>query len=318
MKVGVLFPGYGSQFVGMGKDLYDESRVMQEFFEEASSCLDRNFVKLCFASSDAELSRVENAYVSIFLTSVALYEVLKEKGLKPSVVGGYGIGSYAASYAAGAISFPDALYLLAKYSAFYEAFIDKNSFSLLRVAGCCVDDVRTCIENLNLKELVFVSSYEARNDTLVSGKLEDVDTLYKCISNTREELDATYLSAEYEVHSPLVDDVITSFKMYLEKVDFNEPKLSAVSPTTGKVLDSGDEVRAEVMRRINSPQHWQKLMAHFADCDAIVLVGPGITLESKVRRMFPDKKVMNANTQDTIEHVAALLCEVDKQSDDAQ
>ena len=69
MKVGMLFPGYGSQFVGMGKELYDDSRIIQEYFEEAANCLNINFVKLCFAASDAELARMENAYPALFLLS---------------------------------------------------------------------------------------------------------------------------------------------------------------------------------------------------------------------------------------------------------
>ena len=74
MKMGILFPGYGSQFVGMGKELYDASRIMQENFEEASICLNNNFVKLCFASSDAELSKIEHAYPALFLTSFSIAE----------------------------------------------------------------------------------------------------------------------------------------------------------------------------------------------------------------------------------------------------
>jgi [acyl-carrier-protein] S-malonyltransferase len=72
MKVAMLFPGYSSQFVGMGKELYDEYRVVQEFFEEASNCLNLNFVKLCFASSDAELSKVHKAYPAMFLVSTSI------------------------------------------------------------------------------------------------------------------------------------------------------------------------------------------------------------------------------------------------------
>src|SRR5690606_20836996 len=120
MKIGMVFPAQGSQFVGMGKELYDDSRIMQEYFEQASNCLDINFVKLCFASSDAELSILNHTYTSLFLVSSSLYALLKDAGIEPSIVAGYNIGEYAAMHAASSLSLPDGLYLLNKYANFYQ------------------------------------------------------------------------------------------------------------------------------------------------------------------------------------------------------
>ncbi len=78
MKIALLFPGYGSQFVGMAKELYNENRIVQEYFDEASNCLDTNFLKLCFASSEIEIGMMSHAYTSIFLVSSAIYALLKE------------------------------------------------------------------------------------------------------------------------------------------------------------------------------------------------------------------------------------------------
>src|SRR5438045_2310441 len=153
MKIGILFPGYGSQFVGMGKELYDESRIMQEYFEEAANCLNVNFVKLCFASSDAELAKMENAYPATFLVSCAIYALLKEEGIllhhggvnpellrregqvTADIVAGYNLGEYAALHAAGGISFPDGLYLLNKYAHFYEQALPALDVGILQITG---------------------------------------------------------------------------------------------------------------------------------------------------------------------------------------
>src|SRR5579872_2129839 len=101
MKIALLFPGYGSQFVGMGKELYDEHRIVQEYFEEASNCLNINFVKLCFASSDAELRKAENAYTALFLVSSAIAALLQQYGVTPHAVAGYNIGQLSAVHVAG-------------------------------------------------------------------------------------------------------------------------------------------------------------------------------------------------------------------------
>ena len=114
-KVGIVFSGFGGQFVGMAKGVYDGSRLVQEYFEEAYNCLDVNFVKLCFASSEAELAKIYNAYLAIFLADISLYTLLDELGIKPDVVAGHGMGRYAAIFVAGGFTLPDALYLLNKY-----------------------------------------------------------------------------------------------------------------------------------------------------------------------------------------------------------
>ncbi len=92
MKKVILFPGYGSQYVGMAKELYDESRIMQEYFEEAANCLDTNFVKLCFASSDADVTQAPAAYTSIFLVSCSIYSLIKDRGIVADLVTGYNTG----------------------------------------------------------------------------------------------------------------------------------------------------------------------------------------------------------------------------------
>ena len=113
MKIGMLFPGQGSQYLGMGKELYADERIVQEYFDEASVCLEQNFLRLCFASSERELTKTSNAQTAIFLVSSAIFSLLKKKyDIVPDIVAGHSLGEYSALFAAGGISFPDRLYLL--------------------------------------------------------------------------------------------------------------------------------------------------------------------------------------------------------------
>src|SRR5438132_11488028 len=160
MKIALLFPGYGSQFVGMGKELYDEYRVVQEYFEEAGHVLNNNFVKLCFASSDVELSELVNAYTSLFLVGACVYAVLKEHGIEPDVVAGYNNGESAALFAAGCFSLPDGLYLLNKFCSFYQEIVDGMEVDAMHVTGVTTTELEAICKKVSDDEhKVFIAIY---------------------------------------------------------------------------------------------------------------------------------------------------------------
>lgn len=147
MKTALLFPGYGSQFVGMGKELYDEYRIVQEYFEEASHVLDINFVKLCFASSDSEISQLTNAYTSLFLIGACVSAVLKEQGITIDTVAGYNNGETTALFAAGCFSLPDGLYLLNKFCSFYQEIVDQMDVDALHITGIATAQLeKACLQ----------------------------------------------------------------------------------------------------------------------------------------------------------------------------
>ncbi len=305
MKLGMVFSGYGSQFVGMGKELYDQHRVVQEIFEEASSCLDINFVKLCFASSDVEIKKIDHAFLSIFVTSIAVAAVLKEQGITPSVVAGYDVGEYAAVCAIDGMSRPDALYMIKKYAGLYEAFLTEKEYGMVRVTGLALSDAKALtVQATGGDQRVDIAVFEGPESFVLSGTKEALAEVVETVKK-RSGLKITALDVEAGLHSPLMDEIVKNVKMYLEKVDFKDTQVPFVTGVIGEPLHSGEMIRAAIMQHIHAPTQWEKVMEALHDCDVIIEVGPGEYLQGLLKDLYPKKKIYRVLTPADIEQIKA-------------
>jgi [acyl-carrier-protein] S-malonyltransferase len=300
MKIVLLFPGYGSQFVGMAKELYDESRTIQEYFEEASNCLNVNFVKLCFASSDAELAKASNAYTSIFLTSCALQALLKEEGITPTMVAGYNLGEYAALFAADGISFPDGLYLLNKYAAFYEESLESMNIGALRIKNMSCKTLEALCKTLSQGEHeVHIACTLCDDEALVTGHVPALDALRVQIHD-QPNIIIDQAPIEIGLHSSLMDPIVQNFTMYLEKVDFKDLTIPLIHNTDASIMTSGEHIKAHITELINKPIVWHDVMLAMADYDIILEVGPGTALSTMAKAKYPDKLICSINKRSDI------------------
>lgn len=291
MKIALLFPGYGSQYVGMGKDLYDEYRIVQEYFEEASSCLDINFVKLCFASSDAELSKMANAYTALFLVGSATYAVLKENGINPDIVTGYNNGESTALFAAGCFSLPDGLYLLNKFCSFYQEIVDGMDVDVIRITNVSTKQVENACERVSGPDgKAFIALYNSSTDHIVAGNSDQIAEIRDSIEDPGV---VEYKGMEVGLHSVLVNSVVEQFKMYLEKVDFKNLRIPLISSIDGEIITQGDDTKERFIRHINSPLMFSRVMDDLSAYDCIIIANPGNALAEMVKNNYPEKMVIS-------------------------
>lgn len=305
MKIALLFPGYGSQFVGMGKELYDEYRIVQEYFEEASNCLNNNFVKLCFASSDVELGKLANAYTSLFLVGASTYAVLKEHGIEPDIVAGYNNGESAALFAAGCFSLPDGLYLLNKFSSFYQEFIDAHDVEALHIAGVATTPLeKMCKKATSNQEKAFIALYNNPTDHIVAGNRAALSLVQDMIGDTAE---VDYIGAEVGLHSEIMNDVVAQFKDYLEKVDFKDLKIPMISCIDGQQITIGADTKERFIRHINYPLDFTAVVKQLIDYDCILVATPGDKLTAAIMQEYPEKMVISVARKEDIDKLKDVI-----------
>jgi len=311
MKIALLFPGYGSQFVGMGKELYDEYRIVQEYFEEASHVLSNNFVKLCFASSDAELSKLVNAYSSLFLIGTATYAVLKEHGIEPDVVAGYNNGESAALFAAGCFSFPDGLYLLNKFCTFYQEVIDGMDVDSIIVTGISTAQLEKACQQVGLsaeasakEDKVFIAIYNSPTEHIVAGNRNQLAQIQDMFG---AQAAIEYIGVEVGLHSSLMNGVVDLFKNFLEKVDFKDLKIPLISCIDGNVVTMGADTKERFISHINSPLEWYRVMRALAEYDCILVASPGDDLSEMVKKHYPEKFIMSVAKKADIDTLKEMI-----------
>jgi len=316
MKLAMLFPGYGSQFVGMGKALYDDSRIMQEHFEEASNCLDINFVKLCFASSEVEIAKMGNAYAATYLVGSAIFRMLREdEGIVPDIVCGYNIGEFSALHASGGVNFVDGLYMINKYATFYEELLSGLDISVIKVTGVTSDTLKQlCEQHSTSDTFARIAVYVYKQEHIVTGHSSVVEQVITAVEKY-ESATTEPFGVEIGLHSSLMKPVVDYVKLYLEKVDFKDTEFPFLSTTEVHTVNSGQSLRAAILEHMSSPILWNQSLEFLHDYDVFAEVGPGSHLSEMVKKLYPDKMVVSINNQADIDNLVKIVTSEEKQSE---
>jgi len=310
MKIGMLFPGQGAQHLTMGKEIYDRERIVQEYFEEASTCLDQNFVRLCFASSEKELKETVNAQTSIFLVSASLYSLLSSKyGIVPDVVAGHSSGEYAAIFAAGGMNFPDALYLLKKRALFMEEATKTTPGSMIAILGLPYQTLKEICDKYDdpsdNKQVVEIVNYNALSQLVISGTIPEIEAVAQDARALKAKVIPLNVAGAF--HSRLMRDAESSFSAYMVKVDFKDLKIPLVNNIEANVVTANEDIKDSLVRQMSAHVLWWPSMEKLKDCDLIIEMGPGNKLSKMLKREWPEKEIVSLNTPADLELILRIL-----------
>lgn len=296
----LVFPGQGSQFVGMGRDIYESSAAGRAVFDEADRILDFPISKLCFEGPEDELEDTFNTQPAILTVSIAGLEALRErmasagKRLEPLFVAGHSLGEYAALVAANAIDFGDALRLVRERGRLMQDSGKKRPGGMAAVIGLDVPALERVIQRAREAGEVALANLNTPAQTVISG---EVAALQRAIELAKGEgaRRVAMLRVSIASHSPLMNRASQGLSEALEHVQLRDPQIPVVANITGQALHTAEEIRRELAENVIKPVNWTRSVLEMVNGGGhtFIEVGPGKVLSGLIQRISNDVKTVN-------------------------
>ncbi|TDX52097.1 ACP S-malonyltransferase [Orenia marismortui] len=296
-KVAFIFPGQGSQKVGMGFDLAEEFSAVKEIFEEADNSIDIDVSKLCFEGPEEDLKKTANTQPAILATSIAIYRLLLEKGIEPDVVAGHSLGEYSALVAGGVLDFSDAIRLVRKRGQLMTEADPSGKGTMAAIIGLTADEVEKVCEEGSQYGVVEPANFNCPGQVVISGEKEAV-TKTADLAKDAGAKKAIVLNVSGPFHSSLMKSAGDKLAKELEEVNFNDAKIPVVTNINAKFTNQAEEFSNSLIKQISGSVRWEEsIKAMIEDgVDTFIEVGPGRVLKGFMRRI--DRSVTALNIED--------------------
>lgn len=286
-----VFPGQGAQFVGMGKDLYDNSPVAKEMFDKANEILGFNITDLMFAGTDADLKQTKVTQPAIFLHSVILAKVLGDE-FKPEMVAGHSLGEFSALVAAGAMSFEDGLKLVSQRALAMQKACEVEPSTMAAIVG--MDDATVEEVCASIDEVVVPANYNCPGQLVISGSFAGIDKACEVLTEKGAKR-AIKLPVGGAFHSPLMEPARTELAAAIEATEFAAPICPIYQNVDAAPQTEPAVIKENLVAQLTAPVKWTYIVQNMiADgVSSYTEVGPGKVLQGLVKKV--DRKMPTAS-----------------------
>jgi [acyl-carrier-protein] S-malonyltransferase len=302
-----LFPGQGSQYVGMGKEIVDQFAPAREIFQKAEEITDLPLKELCFNGPLEQLTLTVNLQPAITTVNLAILSCLTEQGLAPDFVAGHSLGEYSALFAAGVLSLTDTLKLVKIRGELMNQAAQNNPGAMAAVMGLSQENLAAILDELGRDGAIGAANYNTPDQTVISGTKTLVEKAAQRVGQRGGK--AVPLAVSGAWHSPLMKEAMDAFKEVLAGVPFNSPRCGLLFNVTGQAESDPVKIKAFMGEQIGKPVRWAELVSQLQTqgISRFIEVGPKKVLLGLVRKCLPREYPHQSFNVEDLKSLEALL-----------
>ncbi|MBM4349688.1 MAG: ACP S-malonyltransferase [Deltaproteobacteria bacterium] len=296
-KTAFVFPGQGSQAVGMGKELCDHFKVAREIFEEADDTLRFSISGLCFEGPEEALKLTENTQPAVLTASIAALRVLRaERGIQPELTAGHSLGEYSALVASGALSFAEAVQIVRLRGKFMQEAVPVGEGTMAAILGMEWEEVEKVCEEASSGEVLSPANFNCPGQIVVAGHTKAVERAIELVKQKGKKAMPLQVSAPF--HSPLMKPAGVRLSEALQGTTIKELRIPVVTNVEAKANLEPERVKPLLVEQVSSPVRWEESMRRMVEegIERVLEIGPGKVLSGLMKRI--DSKVETGNIED--------------------
>jgi len=303
----VIFPGQGSQIVGMGKEFYEKFELVKSLFKEADETLNYSISKLILEGPKEELDLTANTQPAIFLISYSIFNVIKKEFNidlnKAKYFAGHSLGEYSALSCAGYLKFAETLKILRIRGDAMQNSVPKGEGGMVAVLGSTVEVIEKILKDNENKFIAQIANDNSEGQIVLSGKTEDLEKLTETLKENSIKNIKLPVSAPF--HCSLMNKATEIMTQELNKIPFSDGSNKLISNVTAEVISNSEDLKSLLIKQIENRVRWRESVLNMINNDVnhFIEIGPGKVLSGLVKRINREVKINTINTEEDIENL---------------